>query len=176
MRRGNISDLEGSESSQTGRGRLQSGRGNRSLPGDLRMRSNPGSFGEGAQCGAARLVDGSHPWGRISAATLPGASTLGSASPSLCLAPGMWLRSLPSSLRAIPLPSHCQQFPPYPATPPFPGIYTGNLVTCLPLVPRAAVTTQHSSDSPLQWSRLSPKPCSCPNPAVFMSASKNYQK
>lgn len=43
-------------------------------------------------------------------------------------------------------------------------------------VPLAAVTTQHSSDSPLQRPHLSPKPCSCPNPAVSMSASKNYQK
>lgn len=118
---------------------------------------------------------------RISAATLPGASTLGSASPSLCLASGMWLRSLRGHPAAFLLPvvstiSCHTSFPrclhresgylPPPSATRWDEMR----------VPLAAVTSQHSSDSPLRWPHLPPEPCSCPNPAVSMLSSKNYQK
>lgn len=56
-----------------------------------------------------------------------------SVSPSLCPAPGLWLCSLEGTSRCLPTASSPHRPPP---TPPFPGICTGNLVICLPLVPQ----------------------------------------
>ena len=126
------------------------GRGDiRSLSRIPRVRRNPASSAEGAQLGAPGRADGSHSGGPEYRPSTPWRGHFGkdgACLPRLCLASGVWLCSLEGHLAAFPPRGAL----PCPADPSSASLRAGNLVICLPLVPREGMGCCRMLCSPTQ--------------------------